>query len=127
MPKFRLLSTEKLTIQRRQAGGGYFDDNYQYIEPTPELIEIDCSVQPFRNGQSQIELPEGVRSSDARNVYTKTPILTNIEQQDQLPDITTIDGFEYECFNVENWSRYGLKVDHYRAVFIRKDKLSGVQ
>ena len=103
----RILRHNSLTIERRTAGAGFLDDDGNYIEPSvSENINIRCSIQPFRNGDEQVELPEGVETDDAEFVYTQTLLLTNDEFTNQDADEALINGRRYECFRVENWSRY---------------------
>lgn len=120
----KLLNKTTLPIVRKTTSSGYIDPSTRkWIEGVDEApFNIKCSVQPFRNGEEKINLPEGVESSDAINVFTKTELRTDDDELNQEADETTYRGFTYECFNVEHWVGYGLIPDHYRCVFIRKDK-----
>lgn len=120
----KLLNRFTLSIVRKTAGTGYLDPtSRKWIQGTDEAaFDISCSVQPFRNGDNQLKLPEGVEANNAIVVLTKTELKTSDELTNQEPDTTTYKGQSYECFNVEDWTGHGLKTDHYRCVFIRKDK-----
>lgn len=120
----RLLKTSKLDITRYGVSEGYFDDNNIWVEgTTTTTIPIKASVQPFNRGNNQIELPEGVRGDAAVFVYTKTKVRSQDDVKGYTADTILLEDDVYECFYVEDWSRYSLKPTHYKTVFIRKDKL----
>lgn len=122
-----LIGKTALTIYRKLPSSGYLDDDGNWIDNTAdEVVPIVCSLQPFRNGDQQLDLPDGIRSEDAYFIYTKTEILSADDRQPtQKADETEIKGVRYECFRVEDWTHYGLSTDHYKCVFIKKDKLGG--
>lgn len=96
------------------------------IDPTTECFDIKCLIQPFRQSNSQFVLPDGKSANDARIVYTATPIRT-VNQIDpkNIADTTDIGGLEFEAFIVDDWAQYGLKADHFKIIFIRKDQDKG--
>ncbi len=119
-----LIGKTSLNIYRKAPSSGYLDDNGNWINSVSETtVPIRCSLQPFRNGDQQLDLPDGIRSEDAYFVYTKTEILSGDDRTKQQADETEIKGVRYECFRVEDWTHYGLSTDHYKGVFIKKDKL----
>jgi hypothetical protein len=122
----KLLKTSTLTITRDN-GGGFWDDKGRWTEDaTPIDFDILCSIQPFKLGDIQKVLPEGITTNDAVIVRTKTSLKTS-EQigVKEKADTTNLDGFTYEAFFSENWSRFGLSTDHYKVTFLRKDQPSG--
>lgn len=122
----RLLKTSTLIITRYETSSGYYDSNNMWVEgTTAKPITIEGSIQPFNKGNNQIDLPDGVRGDAAVFIYTKTKVRSQDDVNSYTADTTLIDGNLYECFYVEDWSRYNLKAVHYKAVFIRKDKLGG--
>lgn len=123
----RLLNTHTLTITRLVAGSGYQDPvTKKWVDGTQEApFDISCSIQPFRNGKEQIKLPEHINSKDVRIVYTKTELYETDEFAERKADTTVIGGLEFECFRVEPWTGFNLSTDHYKCLFIRKDKLKG--
>lgn len=118
-----LLNKFTLSITRKDAGTGYYDDDYNYVEGTTSNFNIQCSIQPFKEGKGKDDLPEGVSSRDVRVVLTKTELRTAEESTNQEADETVIDGITYVCFDAANWTGHGLNSDHYRCLFIKKDKL----
>lgn len=86
------------------------------------VLGVKGSLQPMRQGDSQIKLPEGVTSDDVRVFYTKTKIFASNTNTKKPSDTTVIDSQEFEAFRVFDWTGFGLETDHYKAVFIRKDQ-----
>ena len=124
----KLLRTSTLTITRDDDNNnGYWDAEGRWVDnPTPTVFDIDCNIQPFRMGEGQVILPEGVSSNDALVIRTKTALRTSEQVgKKKKADTTVIDGFTYEAFFDENWNRYGLKTDHHKVTFIRKDQNTG--
>lgn len=119
--RLRLLKTSTLTFIRPEGQAEYDDDyNLTPSDPIPPII-AQGSLQPWSKGEMQVEVPAGVRVKDVRLFYTKTKLQTADEQLEKDPDTTTIDGIEYEVYDQADWNQYGLSVDHYCAVLVRKD------
>ena len=119
----RLINRTTIPVFRRLEASGYLDENNRWVEGNEEdCFNIKCSIQPFRNGDEQIELPEGVRTEEVRYVFTKTELFTNDENLEREADEIEYKDFRWECFSVEDWTGHRLRTDHYRCVFIRKDK-----
>lgn len=115
-----------LTIYRPSSSSeGYLDDKGRWVyDPQEVEIPIRCSLQPYtREGEDKVYLPEGVKEEDSRFVFTKTPILGADDRTKRKPDETVIEGVRYQCVRVRNYTGFGLKTDHYEAVFVRTDKL----
>ena len=122
----RLLKTHTLSISRKDPDTGYIDPTTRrWVEGTATAIDVQGSLQPFRSGESLIDLPEGIRTQDTRVFYSVDEIKTELEEINQEADETVIDNIAYKCFFVEPWKGLGLSIEHYRSIFIRKDKLSG--
>lgn len=122
MALLKLLKTSTLTITRDDGDGYWGVDGRWTEDTTPTTFDIQCSIQPFKLGKMQKVLPEGIEATDAVTVLTKTALKTSeqIGTKEQA-DTTVIDGFTFEAFFAENWNRFGLSVDHYRVVFLRRD------
>lgn len=119
-----------LTVYRIKKGTSYLSEDGDWIEGTGsdvEEIPIKCSLQPYVNGNEQRDLPDGIRATDARYIFTKTEILQADDRTQIAADEVEIDGVRYECDRVKPFVGFGLITDHYECVFIRKDKLSGIQ
>ena len=123
----RLLKTSSLDVTRKVATDedDQYDDQGNYIPPTDDpIVPIKCSIQPYKDGMFRVPLPEGVMAKDARLIYTKTELLTANEYTGQVADEVIIQGMPYQCHNVEDWNQYGLRTDHYKCVFVKKDRTS---
>ncbi len=123
----RLLKTSSLDVTRKVATDedDQWDDQGNYIPPTDDpLVPIECSIQPYKDGMFRVPLPEGIMAKDARIIYTKTELLTANEYTGQVADEVTIQDMPYQCHYVEDWNQYGLRTDHYKCVFVKKDRTS---
>jgi hypothetical protein len=123
----RLLNTSSLDVARKVATDedDQWDDQGNYIPPQDNIVvPIKCSIQPYKDGMFRVPLPEGIMANDARIIYTKTEILTANEYTGQVADEITINSMPYQCHYVEDWSQYGLRTDHYKCVFVKKDRNS---
>lgn len=120
----KLLNRQSYTVKRQNQDTSYIDDDGNWITPEAEVetFTVKGNRQPFRNGLTQVILPEGVESNDAFLFYSHTQLLPADELTEQVADIMLINGIEHECFRMEDWTGYGLKTDHYKHVFIRADK-----
>lgn len=120
-----IIYKNKLNVYRLKASESYLNDDGIYVEGTAsqEIIPIRCSLQPYTNGNENIELPSGAKSEDAVFVYTKTFIRQIDDRQGVNPDEIEVEGVRYECYRVKNYTGFGLITDHYECVFLKKDKL----
>lgn len=112
-----------ITIERDDGVGGY-DAEGRWNDGTVSPFDTKGSIQPFRSGNTQIVLPEGVRAEDALIIYTKDPTIVTNQFDKVQADKTTIDGRVYEAFMSENWNRHGLTPDHFKTIFIREDLIT---
>lgn len=114
-----LLNKTKLTVVRY--GEYYLDDEFNNVLGEPKNILIRCSIQPFREGNQTVLMPDGTQIKGGQIIYTTTQLRTDSPDGKYAADETVIDGIQYKCFYEENWNRY-LSQRHYKYVFIRKDK-----
>lgn len=122
----KLLKTHTLTITRKTPDTGYIDPSTKrWVAGSSVPIEVVGGLQPIKAGEKLIDLPDGIRTIDTKVFYSKDEIKTELEQINQEADETVIDGIDYKCFFVEAWTGTGLRSDHYKSIFIRKDKLGG--
>jgi len=124
-----LLEHELVEIKRRVKGTSFVNDDGDFVEAELQetSLKVRGNIQPSGDGKIQKELPEGIYSRDVLIFRTKEKLVASDDIKDTYPDQLVDDGILYECFNLANWSRYGLQSDHYKYVFIRKDKLGGDQ
>lgn len=121
----RLIHKQKATVLR-QEGQGMWEVDGGYIDPYRVEIPIRCSVQPtFFGSERQKLLPEGVTHRDLRDIYTVFNLQVGSEHRQQRADIVVFNGVEYEVFEVSEWFSATGRLDHYRAVMIRRDVLNG--
>ena len=117
-----LLKTTVLTFTRFEEGNYDVGGTEEWVDGTPTPVIAEGSLQPFREGTSKVVLPEGTKTQDARLFYTKTLLRTEDEFNNTVADTTVINGATYEVFNSGDWNQFGLSVDHFRAILIRRDK-----
>lgn len=116
-------------VVTRTTGVGYIDDNEQYIAGTTTTVNIECSIQPYREGKNSFNNPTGYRTIDAIKVYSKQPLLAADEFSNTVGDQLTYNGKEYFCKDLEIWTPQTLGIggvslipEHYLGYFYRKDK-----
>jgi len=107
--------TDELTFTIEDASGGYFDDNENWVQGDLTTEDVKGSLQPFRTvSQTQLTLPSGVKSDDARLFYTRSDVdLSSAKDRgDKLGDTTVIEGSPYFIQDKGNWSRLGVCANH---------------
>ncbi len=119
-----LLSKTSLTFER-DSGDGFWQGG-KYIAGGRTSIPTTGNLQPFRKGDVQSVLPEGLTANDARTYLTSTLLQTTDQFTETKADETTINGLVYVAFFVEDWSLSQLTVDNYEVTLVRKDKATGV-
>lgn len=118
-----LFKRATLTISRAD-GSGYYNNSGDWVDNTTSDFPIQCNIQPFRSGDTQVVLPEGITVNDALIIYTASLVQTSDQFSGTKADETLIDGKSYVAFNIENWTRNsGFRQAHYKVLFVRKDKL----
>lgn len=116
-----VLNTHTINIERFVQGEGYWLDG-KYIEGSITTIPVKCSLQPYSDGFSQKDLPDGQRLSGSYLVFTQTELIALDEILDNRPDEFELNGIRYECFKIEPWVGFSLNTSHYQCLFTRKDK-----
>jgi hypothetical protein len=118
----KLLRRTALTALRYSEAGGEYNEHYEWIDSEITEVPFKCSLQPINRGQDVMILPEGISAKDAYLVLTETKLLEDNEFSNQKADEVDIKGIRFKAHNVSDWTGYGLKSDHYRAILIRSDK-----
>jgi hypothetical protein len=78
-----------------------------------------ASIQPMK-GYEMMMLPEGLRNSEVKKVYTQTVLQVASEDTQLLGDRLTIDGKTYEIKYREDWSGKALPYQKYFAAKVPK-------
>lgn len=96
----------------RGTSGVYTDG--RYVSAAPSTTTVEACVQPV-SGRKLLPLLEGRRTDEVRVVFTQSELfpVTPSQRADQL----TIDGEQWEVFNVERWQHWGET--HYRSLVSR--------
>jgi hypothetical protein len=115
----RLLNATALNILRY--GSYYIDDDGNNVIGDLETIPIRCNIQPFREGDQTVLLPDGTAIKAGQIVRTTTQLKTITDDGEGNADQCVIDGQEMICLVSENWNRY-LSQKHYKYIFIKKDR-----
>lgn len=114
---------ERSSLVLKRLTEGDYDEDGNYVEGSTKNINIKCSIQPFRSGRNQMTLPEGYREEDTVIVFTQTPINTVKQSGPTNADYTTIDGLKYVALTVFNWKRDGMRLGHYKVLFVKESML----
>lgn len=118
-----LMRTHKVPLYRRNNSSGYLNEDGEWIQATflPASI-LECNIQPMRQGRSKVILPDGVRTDSVIVVRTFTELSIQDHVLNTEGDEIEYKGKRYEAFIEEDFSSYNLRTDHYKYLFIRKDK-----
>ena len=117
-----LMGRISLTINREVAG--HYNVAGEWVSGASTPTDISCNIQPFRKGVSQSILPQGISASDVLVIYSRTEMKTANEFNNTRADTATIDGLTYEVMAVENQARNSMSLNHYKAYWVRQDKLT---
>ena len=116
---------KELPLTLTRDSGGNWDTSGKWVLGATAPIDIAASIQPFRNSNVQVILPEGITANDTLVVYTKSLVKVADQFNNTLADTTLIDGFTYVAFFVEDWARHtSMNLIHYKVIFVRQDKLT---
>jgi len=100
---------------------GYYNESGKWIEPQPTSFTIKGTLQPLSPEEIRL-LPEGRRTSESYNIFSKTELkLSSIENKTN-PDIVLINGVKFEVIKVNKWTN-GI-IDHYHIIIVKIDEQS---
>ena len=116
-----LLKTTTLSFTRYTAGRELLESGRFTAAATTATVVAEGSLQPFA-GISQKVLPEGMTAVDARLFFTQTLLQASSQFTKIQADEVTIDGLVYEVETVMDWNQYGLTIDNYQCILVRKDE-----
>ena len=128
----RLLNRHSFVVKRKVSEDGYYNNDGDWIA-SQDIVEVNCkgNTQPYIKGSvkngTQIALPEGIRLTDTRILYTTYKLRTSDDVEWNESDIVMIDGHEYEVFMTMDWSQQLAHTSHYEYIIIRRDKMNAVR
>lgn len=108
MPVMDLASTVldfsvSYTVKRASGVGGVGSDGI-FDPPSTSNISVQAMVAPLA-GRDLQRLPEGLRASETRHVYTTVELRG--KAPGQRPDLVVIDGIDWQVEVVEDFSALG--------------------
>ncbi len=115
-----LLKTSTLTFTRPD-GSPQLLPSGKYSESSTTDFDVKGSLQPYLKGRTTVKLPDGYKTTDARWFYTKTQLNPVDQFSKEDGDQTVIDGHTFVVFDNGDWNQYGLTVDNYACILIRKE------
>ncbi|QIN92483.1 hypothetical protein [Phage NBEco004] len=128
----RLLNRHSFVVKRKVSEDGYYNDDGDWVA-SQDIVEVNCkgNIQPYIKGSvkngTQIALPEGIRLTDTRILYTTYKLRTSDDVEWNESDIVMIDGHEYEVFMTMDWSQQLAHTSHHEYIIIRRDKMNAVR
>ncbi|WMU95497.1 hypothetical protein [Escherichia phage pEC-M719-6WT.1] len=128
----RLLNRHSFVVKRKVSEDGYYNNDGDWIA-SQDIVEVNCkgNIQPYIKGSvkngTQIVLPEGIRLTDTRILFTVAQLRTSDDVDWTEADIVMIDSHEYEVFMTMDWSNQLAHTSHYEYIIIRRDKMNAVR
>ena len=102
-----IFDTTTLVFKRSTVGGGYLDDDLNYVEAAETNVTAKGDLQPpYSNIITQYETPAGFMKKGALQFSTKTTLKTVDEYTGNAADYTTIGNRKYYVMSDYNFS-YG--------------------
>lgn len=123
--KSRLFRTHDIVIKRPVPG--YFQ-NRRWVEGgLPTEIPIKCNIQPYKNNQKRFVLQEGMRVEHCIVVFSQDIVFkTTSSWSSTEADFFEYKGYEWECYQDQDWTGFNLSNDHSVCLAVRKDVLREV-
>lgn len=128
----RLLNRHTLVVKRRIADAGHYNDDGDWVADDNIVeVKIKGNCQPYIKGSvlngTQLVLPEGIRLTDTRILYSTAKLRSSDDVTWKAADIVMVDCHEYEVFMVMDWWNQLQYTSHYEYIIIRRDKLNAVR
>ncbi len=114
------------TISRNDGGTQYVD--FEVVPSEDYTVDIECNIQPYRDGKNNLKLPDGFRSVYAIEIRTPSELRANDELEEWMADEIVYEGRTFYCLDVANWTGHStggvsLIPNHYLGLFYRRDKV----
>lgn len=128
----RLLNRHSFVVKRKVSEDGHYNEDGDWVA-SQDVVSINCkgNIQPYIKGSvkngTQIVLPEGIRLTDTRILFTVAELRTSDDVDWTEADIVMIKGYEYEVFMTMDWSEQLAHTSHYEYIIIRRDKMNAVR
>ncbi len=127
----RLLNRHKLTVKRK-IDEGYYNESGRWVSGE-NLVEVAIkgNLQPYIKGSvlngTQLVLPDGIRLTDTRILYTVARLRTSDDVDWQEADLVDVGGHDYEVFMRMDWEDQLSMTSHNEYILIRRDKMNAVR
>jgi hypothetical protein len=114
---------KKQTIVLQRPAVEVFEDmEWKPVGNPPAPTPIEVNLQPFKLNQRRWIAPEGYRVEDLVIVYSKAiQLKTSSVYTKSTADRFYYKGFLYEVIQEQDWEGYGLIVDHYVCMAVKKE------
>jgi hypothetical protein len=114
------------TLSRNDGGTQYID--FEVVPSEDYPVDIECNIQPYRDGKNTLKLPDGFRSVYAIEIRSPSELRANDELEDWMADEIVYEGRTFYCLDVANWTGHStggisLIPNHYLGLFYRRDKV----
>lgn len=125
----RLLNRHTLVVRRKAAEDGHYNENGRWVSSSALVeVKIKGNLQPYIKGSvmngTQLILPDGVRLTDTKILYTVARLRTSDDQEWEESDTVVYDGHEYEVFMRMDWENQLPHTSHNEYIIIRRDKMN---
>ena len=126
----RLLNRHTLTVKRKIADDGHYDENGRWVSDENQVeVKIKGNLQPYIKGPvlngTQLVLPDGIRLTDTRILYTVARLHTSDDVDWKEADLVVVDCHDYEVFMRMDWEQQLAHTSHNEYIIIRRDKMNG--
>lgn len=128
MSEIKLFNRTETII--RNTDEGYLNDDEEWVSGATQNIQVECNIQPYREGKNSFNSPTGYRTIDAIKVYV--PEEFELRASDEIDKVSgdqiVYKGKEYFCKDLERWDSQtyegvSLIPAHNLGYFYRKDKV----
>ena len=128
----RLLNRHTLTVKRKISEDGYYNDDGRWVTSSSTVdVTIKGNLQPYIKGSvlngTQLGLPDGIRLTDTRILFTVARLRTSDDVEWTESDIVVVDGHNYEVFMRMDWENQLPHTSHNEYIIIRQDKMNDVR
>lgn len=95
--------SDTLTVTRADGPGTYVAGIF--TPASTSVVSIPALVVPLLGGPQLLRLPEGMRSTDAIEVFSAAAL--RVDAPGQRPDTIAYNGHDWQVYVVDDWSGAG--------------------